>query len=668
MKLVLIIGALGLSIYCFGQDLPPDTQQKLEQLAETSDEQPDEALLLQVEALRKNPINLNTSDASELLQLPMLHSLLVDQFIRYRSLLGPLQDLHELQAVPGWSPELIRQVLPFVSLSDKEELKAVWKNLKDGSHMTQLRWTRTLQKSRGYEKDRENGFAGDPNSLLMRYIFRSKNVQAGWVAEKDEGETLLRKGRATPDFLAGHLFYKGKGLIKAIALGHFTANLGQGLAHWKGMAFGKSSDVLSIKRQGPILRPYASAGSFYFLKGLGLTMGKGRWQASLFAAGQRVDAHTGQDEWGDQYISSFSTSGLHRTNSEYAARRAAGQQVIGGQAGYQHQNFKIGANAVYHRFSLPVLKREEPYNRFGMQGNTLFNKSIDYSWTVKNTHLFGEAALDGQGHTAFVQGALISLHQHLDMAALFRSIDKAYTAISANPFTESRNFAGEQGLYLGLQWRLPARLRLSAYLDHFRFGWLRFRTDAPAAGQEYMVQLQYQPARETEAYLLFRSSEQLGNKNAGTPLNHLVPQKRNSLRLQFSKPISKGLLLRSRAEMVQYAGDSLSNGFLFFADIQYRKRAFINGDFRLAFFDANDFNSRIYAYEQDVLYGYSIPALFNRGIRAYLNLRLKLSKNATFWVKLAHTLYRDGSTIGSGLMTIEGNKKTDLRAQIICKW
>jgi hypothetical protein len=38
---------------------------------------------------------------------------------------------------------------------------------------------------------------------------------------------------------------------------------------------------------------------------------------------------------------------------------------------------------------------------------------------------------------------------------------------------------------------------------------------------------------------------------------------------------------------------------------------------RLQYFETDSYNSRIYAYENDVLYSYSIPAFYDKGFRYY---------------------------------------------------
>ena len=65
-----------------------------------------------------------------------------------------------------------------------------------------------------------------------------------------------------------YLFARKLGAVKALALGDFAVNLGQGLIHWQSQAFRKSASVLNAKRQGDLIKPYQSVGEYNFLRGI----------------------------------------------------------------------------------------------------------------------------------------------------------------------------------------------------------------------------------------------------------------------------------------------------------------------------------------------------------------------------------------------------------------
>jgi hypothetical protein len=57
---------------------------------------------------------------------------------------------------------------------------------------------------------------------------------------------------------------------------------------------------------------------------------------------------------------------------------------------------------------------------------------------------------------------------------------------------------------------------------------------------------------------------------------------------------------------------------------------------RLSGFETGGYNSRIYAYERDILYYYAIPALQNLGFRNYILVNYKISKQLQIWLKWIH--------------------------------
>jgi len=103
---------------------------------------------------------------------------------------------------------------------------------------------------------------------------------------------------------------------------------------------------------------------------------------------------------------------------------------------------------------------------------------------------------------------------------------------------------------------------------------------------------------------------------------------------------------------------------MIYQDIGYRSRHFpLRFDIRYAVFDTDDYHSRIYAYEDDLLYRFSVPPYYSRGYRTYLNVKYSW-ENMDFWLKLARTTYLDKEEIGSGLQLIDGNHKSSLYFQM----
>ncbi|MFT3933328.1 MAG: helix-hairpin-helix domain-containing protein [Chitinophagaceae bacterium] len=667
-------------------EISTDKEQQLENMAETTETTPvDDSYLQQLAFYKKHPLNINTATKDELAEFNLLTDPQIEQLLQYRSLLGKLITIYELQAVPGWDIVTIKNLLPFIEVADDsrliERLKTRWKG---GDKIFILRYGRVLEKSKGYDIPVDSGknyYLGSRDKIFLRYKYNYKNLlQWGILADKDAGEQFFRGAqRQGFDFYSFHLFARKLGVIQSFALGDFTVNLGQGLLQWQSLAFKKNADITAIKRQGPVLRPYNSAGEYNFHRGVGITLQKGKWQTTLFGSYRKISANINADSILDDGIaSSFLASGYHRTAAENADRNNLAQLAAGGNVQYRQSNWHIGVNGIYYHFSKPIQKEAMPYNLFALQGNTLTNTSIDYSYTWRNIHLFGEWATDNHMHTAILNGMLLSVASNVALSIVHRKISRAYASVNANAFTENTYPLNENGLYAGLLLNPGAGLRIDAYADLFQFPWLKYRVDAPSAGKDFLIQLTYTPNKQVEVYARYKSESKMinyTNDSSVTSIVELVPKQ--NLRIQTAIELNKQVSLQNRVEIVWYdkGRADAGQGFLAYMEASYKYQPLHwQGNLRLQYFETDGYNERIYAYEKDLPYNFSIPFFYDKGLRYYFNMLWDASSfisgkrkhgKISLGLRWAQTVYATKSVIGSGLDVINGNKQTEVKLQCI---
>lgn len=657
------------------QELPPGTQQQLESLAEFSEnELEDDAILQDLAFYKDHPLNLNAAGADDLHPFSFLSALQIQNFLAYRKALGSIISIYELQAVPGWDLQTIRKLLPYISIRQPVGFsRSFLPRLTGGSHYMLMRTSRTLEKVKGYDTSLANHYLGNPGYLLFRYQYKYNNLlQYGFTAEKDAGEQFFKGAQSKGfDFYSFHLIARDLGCFKTIVLGDFSTNLGQGLVQWQSLAFTKGSEVASIKRQAPVLKPYTSAGEFYFNRGVGFTLKKGNAELTLFGSARKLDANIVSDTSKGASVSSFISSGLHRTSSEIADRSSLRQHSLGGNISWNPKPFHAGFNAVYHSFSIPIEKRSDPYNLFALKGRTAFNMSTDYSFTLRNIHFFGEAAVDQNYHTAFLNGVLVSLDPKVDLSMLHRYYEKDYVTVYGKAFSENSLPTNETGLYMGVRIRLFPTFTVNAYSDVYQFAWLKYRTDAPSVGCDYFIQFAWQPNKLVELYARYRNEQKsMNNSSENGVMNELSTRLKQHGRIHFSYQLNSRLSWQNRMEVVWYKkGDGQEEkGFMFFTGMNYKPLKRLSANGRILFFETPGFDSRIYTYENDVLYSFSTPFYYGNGLRYYVNLNFDVSKSFSLWLKFSRTGYRDGLTVGSGSSEILGNSKSDIKLQAMLQF
>jgi hypothetical protein len=674
MKLYAIVFLVINSLILFAQDSDVDEEavQLLEHFVEKNEEAGEELQVEDFHHFNKHPINLNKASAEELSSSQLLTDLQVNYLLLYRKMLGSLIHIYELQAVPGFDSRSIQRILPYITINEAAPASNL-KAIKEGEHVLIVRYGQTLEASKGL---RDGNYLGSPKKISVRYRFRYKNaVSWGISGEKDAGEPFLRYAqRGGFDFYGFHLFKTSNGFLKALALGDYTANMGQGLIHWQGLAFKKSAAVINIKRQSPVLRPYTSTGETEFMRGAGVTIRKNKLAATAFISWRKLSVNLTSDSGdGRLSISSFLRSGLHRTAREIADRKAAGRFSTGSVFRFAADRFQLSLNTIYHHFSHPLLKRDEPYNLFALKGKSFLNNSIDYSYTYKNMHVFGEIAGDHQLSTAIIQGLMLSPDPKLDAAFLYRRITRKYQSVSGNAFTENSLPANEQGFYTAIVFRISNTVSIDGYIDIFRFPWLKYRVNAGSHGKDYLLSIAFRPDKKTECYSRFTSSlKSINRSRSGEAIDPLLLVQKLNWRTNLLLKINRQFTLQNRFEVSSYKaeGEKRQEGCILFADMVY-KPPFRNwsAHTRLQYFSIDSYEARIYAYESGVAGQFSIPAFHGQGKRYLFNLNYQFLSTRHKWkilcsALLTQTFYVGSESIGSGLDEIKGSRRSDFSIQL----
>ena len=109
-------------------------------------------------------------------------------------------------------------------------------------------------------------------------------------------------------------------------------------------------------------------------------------------------------------------------------------------------------------------------------------------------------------------------------------------------------------------------------------------------------------------------------------------------------------------------------GYLLFQDVIYKfKKTPLTLTFRYAMFETN-WDSRIWAYENDVLYAFSVPAYYYRGTKVYLMARIKVNRKIDIWLRYAQIYLDNRDVHGSSLNEIQGNIKSEVKAMLKIKF
>jgi len=656
----------------------------VENIAEESAEDVDlTELTEQLSLYLETPFNINEATYSQLEELQFLSDLEVHNIISYIKRNGQLASIYELQLVENLSSTSIER-LSYFAIAEKIDEKSDYsllKSLKYGQNQIFLRTEFYLEKSLGFSEIDSAEYQENPNARYLgnrlkyytRYKYHYKNkLMWGITAEKDAGEAFFGEhAKQGFDYYSAHLQMNKIGRIQVLALGDYQLKFGQGLVLWSGMATKKSAYVMNIRRRENGVQKYSSVDENLFMRGFATTINFGNFDISAFFSHKNIDANLSlSDTISDEIyeISSLQNTGFHRTFSELEDRKVIGETVWGSNLTYRHKEFKLGLTLLKYQFETELVKEAKPYNMFEFQGKENTNAGLNYQYQVNKTFIFGETAVSQNGQLATTNGAVLNLVPQISFSILHRYFQKGYQAYYSNAFGETGKTYNETGLYFGTEIHPYKKFTISAYFDSYSFMWLRSSIYAPSHGNEYFLQLDYQTSRDLLMYLKFKYEEKQENLSSDIyAIRQIAAVESFQVRYQLSYNATKFLNFKSRIEMSHY-NKSLSDkkyGFLIYQDINYLfQKIPLKLNFRYAIFDTEDYDVRIYAYENDILYGFSIPAYYSKGMRTYFNLSYEISDKISLWFKYSQTFYSDMQTIGSGKDEIDANKKSQIKLQL----
>lgn len=600
LALILLVTQLSLD------DIIMDIYRAATEIGETDYEQ----LQTDLYALHESPINLNATSEEELSQLFFLSPQQIDDILAYVDR-HPLESLYELRMIPSLADYEIRDLLPFVRAGDAPQSDKMYARevLHYGKHEVLARVdARNIEHFEG----------SDPMYVQGRYRFNyQRRVMVGLQLRRPAGVggEGLQYG--------GFLQLKDIGFLHTLVAGHFQASFGQGLVLAPVFRSGKSAYVSNVGMTTEGLRYYSSADG-EGMQGAGATL---RWM------------------WGKQ--TRLDVSALY---SLKRANDSTLHHLIGANITLRHKKLQVELTAIENIWSDSIRPyRNAAYNEHYFRGR---NQAV-VGASVRYNHgwfdLFGEVATaqnasheqSGICKPRWGVGTIVGSRFYptggVSLILLYRYYSPWFDNALGYAFSETSRIGDENGLYVGFELTRWKNWRVSGYADLFRFSGIKYGIPyAPSLGYDALAEVQYHSqlsavSPQQSAYWLtlrLRAREKGGRATY-------------SARGQFDWT-SGGWSLRSTAEanLVRENNLPLTYGVTVYQDVGYAfQRVPLSLRARVQFFDAREWNNRIYCYEHDVLYAFSIPAVYGLGGRAYMCLRWQIIEQLALYLRISETVY-----------------------------
>jgi hypothetical protein len=579
--------------------------------------------------LSENPIKINASDRNELARLFFLTDFQVKALADYIHSYGRIASVFEIAVIPGFDRETAEMISPFISLDFKQVItpdSAGWKNKIISNFSMKPSLTDSVS-------------VGSPWKILTKYRFVSGSFSGGITTEKDAGEKFLSGNTRMPDFLSASISYTGNGLIKKVIAGDFSARFGQGTNVNTGIRRGISLTSPGYMSASDEIKSFTSSEGSRFFRGAAVEVTSGNFNLDLYISNKRKDATISiLPESSDQYVASFYAAGLHNTASLLQKKDAVRESAYGINLSYSFNNLKAGLTWSETRFSLPVgISVNDPEKLFSFAGRKNDLYSVYYNGFLRNIFFYGELTVNSNKNFAVIQGISFRPSDRLTLNFLFRNYTTGYTTFYGNGPGTGSYVKNERGLLGNFEFEAVKHMFISGGFDIQHYPWLKYRCSAPSAGIKKELKVRYLPTDKLtfEVSYYYRMSMIDSSGVSGIPAQDEIITRKVKGSARYL--LSDCLTLMSCTEFVT-VNPSGSKGVLLSQDINYRPdKSPFSFWFRYCIFTTDSWESRLYLYENDLLYSYSIPALSGKGSRSYLMVKWDISHFAEMRIKYGIT-------------------------------
>ncbi len=637
--LAIIFPILSITVYCQETEISVIITDIAEELAaDENNTESAELFIHQLYELTENPVRINSGNENEISRLFFLSDFQVKALADYIKSSGDIVSVYEIAAIPGFDRQAAEWMTQFISLSGKAGDIALKKKLNNTllSNLTM----------RSGEND--STYLGSPVKVLAKYRFSSGSLSGGLTAEKDPGEDILYGSPALPDFLSAHISFSGRGFVRRIIVGDFAARFGLGTNINTGMHTAlslNSPGYMSVRNE---LKPWTSTDENKYFRGVATEFRIKKAGLILFFSRNMIDATLEASEDSTvQFVNNLYNSGLHNTQELLLKKDVLKITSYGINLSYDFKSVRSGITWSQSLFSIPFhAGYHDPEKLFDFTGlkNNVF--SLHYNYLINRILLFGELSAANPRDYAIIQGMTIRPSDRLTVNFLYRNYSAGFISFHGKGPGNSTTTSNEKGILGNFSFEIAKRLFITAGCDISHAPWLKYRSGFPSTAKKSEVRLKYLPGEKYSFDLVYNFRSAMYDLAREQGIASVSENSRSAVKGVAKIVLNERLSASTRMDF-QYARPSGSKGMLMLQDMNYRLRKIpLTIWIRYCIFKTNDWNSRLYVYENDLLYSFSIPALSGDGTRSYIMLKWDIMDFAEMRFKYGFT---EKQVNGSGL-------------------
>ncbi|MBF1441640.1 MAG: hypothetical protein HXN44_05805, partial [Prevotella nanceiensis] len=316
-------------------------------------------------------------------------------------------------------------------------------------------------------------------------------------------------------------------------------------------------------------------------------------------------------------------------------------QWAGGlRVGWKRNGFGVGLTTAFTGLSKPLLpNRNQIYKQFYPEGSTFYNIGVDYSYLSRRVVVHGETAMNDQQAFATINSINYQLTSLLKLTLLQRWYSYRYYSLLGSAFNEGRHLQNESGLFLGASYNPVQSLSITGYVDFAYFPWPKYQVSEASWAVEPFLSVKWQ--QKSWSYLLRYKCKVRPKEDKKNELitNEIIHKTRFSLGydgVQWGTQtnfdvVYHHFLENSLGWRLEQSGFFKTNTCNIFGTISY--------------YNTDDYDSRIYAYERGLLYQFSFPMFYGKGFHYALGNRWDINNSLMLITKISGSFYHHNKKI-----------------------
>ena len=599
-----------------------------------------QTLILQ--AYLEAPLEINNLSINDITNFPLLNPKHYHSIRKYIQTNGDVLSKYELINLYFFNKELVDVIYPFVVFfPHKEKLKIKGFAM----HKSSIH----INPSHGFTRSDSNRYLGGRSQELFRFRISSKYQRAFFTWKKDKGENFNQS------FFKIGFQKELNTYLKQLNIGTFSLNISEGLVLSNKLFNPKNGTIGNFHKLNNTVKNNSGSNENNYENGIAIKTIFKKIKSTYFWSNKAIHGNRN-----DSIIYSLKTDGLYRTYSEIEKRNITRYNLYGTQQTYDYKKLTLHLNSVLYTSNFVYKPKLKYYNTYYNYRN-IWNNSLAYKYSGRNFLFRGEIAADKERDFALTNFLVFNLDES-SFLINGRYFSHKYNSFRSTTISESSRVQNEKGVLFAIE---GIENTISYYLsaDFFSFTSPKYLIHLPSFGKEYLGMLSIS-INSSSNIKLFGKREVKMKDNNSNQIDAITQYNNSRFYIHYKTFLTSSIQFETRTDLTfQTSRNQTAKGRSSYLNLSRKTEKTLIAA-RVTYFNTDNWDTRIYLYEHDVLYHFSIPAFYDKGFRYFVNYTRKIGNLTQLWLKYGKTQYFNKMSIGNGNDKIQGNVKSEIRVQL----